>query len=187
MLDALEYMHEKGVVHRDLKPENILVDGSGNFTIADFGLATDKNIDNLVDILGTKRRMAPEIIEEKEYKGAEVDIFAMGTILFNIVLNHKQPFDSATKEDEKYKLLLDDKIDDYFALFKGSDALSQEFKDIIVKIFAHNGSDRPSIQEMRDCAWLKEPEKEEEKAPEAPEKIEEVVEEVPQKTEIQAF
>ena len=89
MLDALEYMHGKGVVHRDLKPENILVDASGDFKIADFGLATDKNIENLVDILGTKRRMAPEIIDGKEYQGAKVDIFAMGTILFNIVLNHK--------------------------------------------------------------------------------------------------
>ena len=68
-------------------------------------------------------------------------------------------------------MLLDDKIEDYFAKFKGSENLSQEFKDIIVKIFAHNASDRPTIQQMRDCAWLKEPE-EPEKVEEEPEKIE---------------
>ena len=69
-------------------------------------------------------------------------------------------------------MLLDDKIDDYFAKFKGANDLSQEFKDIIVKIFAHNASDRPSIEEMRACAWLKE-EKEEEKVEKEEEKEEE--------------
>lgn len=124
MLDALEYMHDKGVVHRDLKPENILIDESGNFKIADFGLATDKDVDKLKDILGTQRRMAPEIAERKEYKGSEVDIFAIGTILFNIVTNDQDPFNAATKEDENYKLITEKKFDEFFALFKTNEGLS---------------------------------------------------------------
>jgi len=39
MLDAIEYLHELGVVHRDLKPENILLDYKYNVKIIDFGLS----------------------------------------------------------------------------------------------------------------------------------------------------
>jgi serine/threonine protein kinase len=43
LLDALQYLHETGVVHLDLKPENILVqkDGTSTFEtkLIDFGLA----------------------------------------------------------------------------------------------------------------------------------------------------
>src|SRR5260370_36937055 len=37
VLDALEYIHENGVVHRDLKPENIMVDSDDNVKLIDFG------------------------------------------------------------------------------------------------------------------------------------------------------
>ena len=30
VLEALEYIHDNGVVHRDLKPENIMVDAEDN-------------------------------------------------------------------------------------------------------------------------------------------------------------
>lgn len=39
MLDAVNFIHSKGVVHRDLKPENILMDAEMNIKISDFGLA----------------------------------------------------------------------------------------------------------------------------------------------------
>ena len=90
-----------------MKPENILVDSEGNYKIADFGLATDKNVDELKDILGTQRRMAPEILEGKQYKGSEVDIFALGTILFNVVTNFQHPFEATTEEDKNYKMIKD--------------------------------------------------------------------------------
>ena len=41
MLEALDYMHSRGVAHRDLKPENLLLDKDLNLKISDFGLATN--------------------------------------------------------------------------------------------------------------------------------------------------
>src|SRR5580658_4984522 len=36
VLEALEYIHENGVVHRDLKPENIMVEADDNIKLIDF-------------------------------------------------------------------------------------------------------------------------------------------------------
>ncbi|HKN71276.1 MAG TPA: serine/threonine-protein kinase, partial [Terriglobales bacterium] len=39
ILDALDYIHSRGVVHRDLKPENVMVDEHDNIKLIDFGIA----------------------------------------------------------------------------------------------------------------------------------------------------
>lgn len=38
IIDALNYLHNSGLIHRDLKPMNIFLDGSKNVKLGDFGL-----------------------------------------------------------------------------------------------------------------------------------------------------
>ena len=38
VLDALQQIHNLGIVHRDIKPSNLLITGDGILQLADFGI-----------------------------------------------------------------------------------------------------------------------------------------------------
>ena len=105
MVWALDYLHEKNIAHRDLKPENILLDANLTVKLADFGFATNHNIDALQDFCGTKSYMAPEILERKTYNGLKADIFALGVMLL-VLVSGKTPFKKAKMSDINYQLII---------------------------------------------------------------------------------
>jgi serine/threonine protein kinase len=77
VLDALEYIHENGVVHRDLKPENIMVDAQDSVKLIDFGIAGDSaakrlTYANLTAALGTPNYISPEQVICKRGEGRSV-------------------------------------------------------------------------------------------------------------------
>jgi serine/threonine protein kinase len=89
VLEALEYIHENGVVHRDLKPENIMLDEHDNVKLIDFGIAGDTaakrlTYANLTAALGSPNYISPE--QAKGKRGdARSDIYAMGVILYEML------------------------------------------------------------------------------------------------------
>lgn len=153
LTDVLAYLGTKKVAHRDLKLENILVDEGLNLKVADFGFATYKKVGTLKSYRGTKTYMAPEIKEHKVYDGRQTDMFSIGVILY-IIVQGIFPFAEARKDDYYYKLLMEGKLEKYWQK-TGGEALSDDFKDLILKMLSHDPAKRPTVEELQNHPWMK--------------------------------
>jgi len=102
MCDALEAVHEHGVVHGDLKPANVFLaekaEGAGgdedHVKLVDFGLSKVHGLERLTktgEVIGTPAYMAPELLTGEAEPDGRVDTYAIGVILYE-ALAGKQPF-----------------------------------------------------------------------------------------------
>jgi serine/threonine protein kinase/Tfp pilus assembly protein PilF len=92
MLQALHYLHRRGILHRDLKPDNIFVTRDEQVKVMDFGLAKqDKAQSSQSDtIVGTINYMAPELFQGESASVAS-DLFAVGVMVYEIMVG-QHPF-----------------------------------------------------------------------------------------------
>lgn len=91
VLQALVYLHQRGILHRDLKPSNILVHG-GQVKVVDFGVSVPR--EQAEGLVGTIAYMTPEILRG-ERPNESADLYAVGVMLFEL-LEGRHPFNLNT-------------------------------------------------------------------------------------------
>ncbi|CAE7359269.1 CAMK4 [Symbiodinium sp. CCMP2456] len=108
ILEALAYMHGKGVMHRDLKPENVLLVSPVSdidIKVCDFGIAkmaerSDGSVVRSARVIqsrpwpqswprstsfkGSDFYLAPEMLRQEEY-GPEIDLWSLGVTTFSLI------------------------------------------------------------------------------------------------------
>jgi serine/threonine protein kinase/tetratricopeptide (TPR) repeat protein len=95
LLEALAYLHRRGILHRDLKPANVLVEPNQNLRVLDFGLATPQH--EAGQASGTIAYMAPEVLMQERISEA-TDLFAVGVMAYEMFAG-QHPFDMSTVAD----------------------------------------------------------------------------------------
>jgi len=91
---AIEHSHHHLVVHLDLKPANILVDKDGFVKVIDFGIARRIEGREAPEASGafSGPYASPEQVREGGQVGYPADIYALGTVLYELLCEH-EPFD----------------------------------------------------------------------------------------------
>jgi|TARA_B110000503_G_scaffold136037_1_gene217685 serine/threonine protein kinase len=156
MLDAIAFMHARGVVHRDLKLENLVLakpDDLSSVTLVDFGLAKALMArERAENVCGTLAYVAPEALVAGQY-GQGVDVWALG-VAMHALLTGAWPFDDED-EDELMDSIIACELD-----FDGPDAcetfswISPDAKDLLTGLLNPNPKHRLTAAQALEHGWF---------------------------------
>ncbi len=146
LLDAVNYIHQHGIIHRDIKPQNIFYLNDGTIKLADFGIAVDANLNETKTekgILGSVFYLAPEICEGKP-PTVQSDIYSIGVTFFEL-LTGRLPYEEGHAVD----IAISHIKKPFPSTSKYSPNVPKEIDRIILKACKKNPKDRyKSAEEM---------------------------------------
>ena len=143
ILSAVRYLHQHRVIHRDLKLGNLFLSEKMEIKIGDFGLATKLEFDGerKRTICGTPNYIAPEVLEGKSGHSYEVDVWAIGVILYTLLVG-KPPFETSDVKTTYRRIRM------LAYTFPETVAISEPAKSLIARILVTDPAKRPTIDDI---------------------------------------
>ncbi|XP_064828553.1 calcium/calmodulin-dependent protein kinase kinase 2-like isoform X1 [Oncorhynchus masou masou] len=151
LVRGIEFLHYQRIIHRDIKPSNLLVGEDGHIKIADFGVSNQfEGADALLtSTVGTPAFLAPETLSEtrKNFSGKALDVWAMGVTLYCFV------FGVCPFMDERI-ISLHQKIKTQPVELPEHSDLSDDLKDLLLKMLDKNPETRISVPQIKVHPWV---------------------------------
>jgi len=134
MMEALAYLHNRGVIHRDLKPSNVLITETNQLKVMDFGLALSPDISTREwsKLAGTMAYIAPEMFSDQP-ASIQSDLYAVGVIIYQLFAGH-HPFNKQNMATLLSQILAQEPD---FQIF------DDEIQTIVRPLLAKDPTDRP--------------------------------------------
>jgi serine/threonine protein kinase len=136
--DALNHLHENGLVHRDIKSSNIFITTNDRPLLMDFGIAyhQDKTITLGGAILGTVEYMSPEQARGESIDGRS-DFYSLGVVMYE-AMTGRVPFYSDSPAATLYKV-----IQEPPPPISDDIKVSRELKNIVLSCLEKDVTKRP--------------------------------------------
>jgi serine/threonine-protein kinase len=147
LANAVDYIHQQGIVWRDPKPGNVFITPEGRVVILDFGIARQgagSGRTEVGTVLGTPGYMSPEQARG-EPVDSRSDVFGLGVLFFE-VLTGRRPFAGTTLFEFISHLTSANEAPAVSSIAPGTEM----FDGIVSRCLAKNPGDRMSARELRD-------------------------------------
>jgi serine/threonine protein kinase len=152
---AVEHCHRHNIAHRDLKPENILLTQDLDVRLADFGLATRfVPGQRFTSSVGSLVYASPELLRGRPYSAPEVDVWALGILLCELLCG-VYPFGNAAAQTAEEDRHISQRIINCEFMLPGEEygLISPSARDLICQIL-QPVEKRITIQEIKKHPWI---------------------------------
>ena len=141
-LDALQTVHENGLLHMDIKPANIMLDKTGKCTLIDFGASKQSTLGSSITT-STTMAYTPGFAPSEQISGASdrwgpwTDFYALGATMYNLITGiNPSTLDIEEDGEQAYK----------FPSF-----ISESTRRLIIWMMSPKRKERPqSVKEIKD-------------------------------------
>ncbi|KAH8676089.1 kinase-like domain-containing protein [Xylariales sp. PMI_506] len=149
--EAIFWVHKQGIIHRDIKCANVLVTEIGGVQLCDFGVAgmMETKFDKRSTFIGTPHWMAPELFDPNAQYGTEVDIWAFGSMVYEIA-SGLPPNVGANVGLPQFGGFLRDHI----PRLEGA-RYSAELKSLVAFCLVESPKHRPTVQQVQEHPYIK--------------------------------
>lgn len=144
-LEAVKYLHRRGISHGDIKPENILIDSNFNAKLTDFGYCRTTLIAGDESKSGTLYYAAPELFASGEFDTRKTDIWSIGITLY-CLSEGRFPY-----KNGKPKFVIG-QISSGKLCF--SSTITEKLKKLVQKCTNLKPENRPSVEEIMDDEYF---------------------------------
>ncbi|KAI1166842.1 putative serine/threonine protein kinase [Nemania serpens] len=147
---AIHWVHKQGIIHRDIKCANVLITEVGGVQLCDFGVAgiVETKFDKRTTFIGTLHWMAPELFDQNAQYGTEVDIWAFGSMVYEIASGLPPNVRSNIRIPQFGEYLRE-----HLPRLIG-DQYSENLKSIVALCLEDDPTKRPSIEQIQQHPYI---------------------------------